>query len=189
MPFLSLRDVIKNKNMKLRILTVALLLASVLATGQTKVGSIDSELIVGLMPETKQVLTRLSDYAKRLDSSYQDKVKEYQEKVAAFQKLGPDVSDNFKKIKVDEIAELEQGLQTSQQNGNKLIQLKRDELMRPLYKKLRGIIAEISKANGYTQILTTTGNEFAYIDETYDITKLVMDKMGLKIPPPPKPKK
>ena len=168
--------------MKSRIFAVAFLLTSVLAAGQTKVGSIDSELIIGLMPETKVVLTRLSDYAKKLDSSYQIKVQEYQEKVAAFQKLGSDVSDNFKKIKVDEITELEKGLQTSQDNGNKLIQLKRNELMRPLYKKLRGVIAEISKAGGYTQILTTTGNEFAYIDEQYDITKKVMDKLGIELP-------
>ena len=133
------------------------------------------------MPETKTVMTRLGDYAKKLDSSYQIKVKEYQDKVAAFQKLG-EVSDNFKKIKVDEIAELEQGLQTSQSNGNKLIQLKRNELMRPLYKRLREVIAEIAKANGYTQILTTTGNEFAYLDEKFDITQMVMDKLGLKIP-------
>jgi outer membrane protein len=167
--------------MKLRIFAVAFLLTSVLAAGQTKVGSIDSELIIGLMPETKVVLKRLSEYANKLDSSYQVKVKEYQDKITAFQKLG-DVSDNFKKIKVDEITELEKGLQTSQDNGNKLIQLKRNELMRPLYKKLRGVIAEVSKAGGYTQILTTTGNEFAYIDEQYDITKQVMDKLGIKIP-------
>ena len=172
--------------MKLRILTVALFLTSMFATGQTKVGSIDSELIVGLMPETKVVVTRLGDYGKKLDSSYQIKVVEYQQKVAAFQKLGTDVSDNFKKIKVDEITELERGLQQSQENGNKLMQLKRNELMRPLYKKLRGVIAEVSKADGYTQILTTTGNEFAYIDEKFDITKKVMAKMGLKMPPPPK---
>ncbi len=171
--------------MTLRLLTIALLFTSLFATGQTKVGTIDSELIVGLMPETKKVMTRLVDYSKRLDSSYQVKVKEYQDKVAAFQKLG-EVSDNFKKIKVDEIAELEKGLQTSQTNGNKLIQLKRDELMRPLYKRLRSVIGEIAKANGYTQIMTTTGNEFAYIDEKFDITKLVMDRLGLKLPEPKK---
>jgi outer membrane protein len=167
--------------MKLKIFAVAFLLTSVLAAGQTKVGSIDSELIIGLMPETKVVLKRLSDYAAKLDSSYQIKVKEYQDKVGAFRKLG-DVSNNFKKIKLDEISELEKGLQTSQDNGNKLIQLKRQELMRPLYKKLRGVIEQVSKAGGYTQILTTTGNEFAYIDEQYDITKLVMDKLGIKLP-------
>lgn len=171
--------------MKLRILTVALFLTSMFATGQTKVGSIDSELIVGLMPETKVVLTRLGDYGKKLDSSYQIKVVEYQQKVAAFQKL-TGVSDDFKKIKVDEITELERGLQQSQDNGNKLMQLKRNELMRPLYKKLRGVIAEVSKAEGYTQILTTTGNEFAYIDDNFDITKKVMAKLGLKMPAPAK---
>lgn len=171
--------------MKLRILTVAVFLTSLFAMGQTKVGSIDSELIVGLMPETKIVLTRLNDYGKKLDSSYQVKVREYQGKVEAYKKLG-DVSDNFKKIKIEEIAELEKGLQSSQDTGSKLIQLKRNELMRPLYNKLRGVIAEISKAGGYTQILTTTGNEFAYIDEKYDITKQVMDKLGIKMPEPKK---
>ena len=52
--------------------------------------------------------------------------------------------------------------------------------MRPLYKKLSEVIAEVSKANGYTQILTTNGNQFGYIDERYDITKLVLEKLGIK---------
>lgn len=167
--------------MKLRILTVAFLLTSVFAIGQTKVGSVNSELIVGIMPEMKVVVEKLGDYAKKLDSAYQEKVTEYQGKVDAFQKLG-DVSDNFKKIKLDEITELEQGLQKSQQNGNQLIQLKRNELLRPLYKKISDAINEIAKAEGYTQILTTSGNEFAYVDEKFDITQKVMDKLGVKLP-------
>lgn len=171
--------------MTLRLLTIALLFTSLFATGQTKVGTIDSELIVALMPELKSVNTRLTAYTKKLDSSYQIKVKEYQDKVAAFQKLG-DVSDNFKKIKVDEIAELEKGLQTGQDNGNKLIQLKKNELMRPLYKILKEAIDEVAKTNGYTQIMTTTGNQFVYIDPKYDITQTVMDKLGLKLPEPKK---
>jgi outer membrane protein len=174
--------------MKLRILAVALFFTSILATGQTKVGSVNSELIVGIMPEMKTVVADLGKYAAKLDSSYQDKVKEYEEKVAAFQKLG-NVSDNFKKVKLDEISALEQGLQKSQQNGNQLIQLKRNELLRPLYKKISDAITEIAKAEGYTQILTTSGNEFAYVDERFDITQKVMDKLGVKLPAKPAPKK
>ena len=171
--------------MKLRMLFVVLCFTSVFASAQTKVGSIDSELIVGLMPETKKVITMLNDYGKKLDSSYQINVKEYQDKIAAFQKL-VGVSEEYKKIKAQEIGELEQGLQKNQQNGNKLIQLKRDELMRPLYKKLSDVIAEVAKAEGYTQILTTSGNEFAYIDEKFDLTRKVMAKLGIKIPEPNK---
>lgn len=168
--------------MKVRIITFALCFIGILATAQTKVGSINSEYIVGLMPETKKVLSLLNDYAKRLDSSYQIRLTEYQTKVDAFQKLGKDISDNFKKIKIEELADMEKKLQLSQQNGSKLLQLKKGELMRPLYKKLREAIAGVAKAEGYTQILTTSGNEFAYIDERYDLTKKVMTKLGVKIP-------
>ena len=171
--------------MKSTIATIVLILTSLLATGQTKVGTVNSELIVGLLPEMKKVVADLDLYAKELDSSYQIKVKEYQEKIADFQNLG-DVSDKFKKIKLDEISELEQKLQQSQQNGNQLIQLKRNELLRPLYKKVGDAITVIAQADGYTQILTTSGNEFDYADEKFDLTQKVMDKLGVKLPEPKK---
>ena len=63
-----------------------------------------------------------------------------------------------------------------------LMQLKRNELMRPLYKKLMGVINQIAKQDGYTQILKTSGNQFVFIDENFDITKQVMQKLGLKAP-------
>ena len=63
-----------------------------------------------------------------------------------------------------------------------LMQLKQNELMRPLYKKLNDAIELVAKENKFTQILTVQGNQFAYIDEKFDITKLVMNKLGLKEP-------
>ena len=60
--------------------------------------------------------------------------------------------------------------------------LKRDELMRPLYTMLSEAIATVAKENGYTQILTITGNEFAYIDSKFDITELVLKNLGITIP-------
>jgi outer membrane protein len=89
--------------MKLKIIVVVFCLAGFFANGQSKVGTINSEFIVGLMPEAKEVLKELNLYASKLDSSYQDKLADYNAKVAAFQKLDPNLSDNFKKIKVDEI--------------------------------------------------------------------------------------
>ena len=67
-----------------------------------------------------------------------------------------------------------------------LLGLKRDELMRPSYKKLGDVIALVSIENGFTQVLTTTGNQFAYLDATLDITELVLEKLGIVIPEPTK---
>lgn len=155
-------------------------LFTIISYSQTKVGTANTELIVGLMPETKKVLTLLNDYGKRLDSAYQIKIKEYQDKVASYQKLEATVSKEYQQIKLKELTDLEDGLKKSRATGNQLVQLKRNELMRPLYKKLSDVISEIAKEQGYTQILTSTGNEFAYIDEKYDITKLIIDKLGIK---------
>ena len=113
-------------------------------------------------------------------------ISDYNSKVTAFQKLDPSLSDNFKKVKIEEINELEQDLQKSQQNGNSLISLKKDQLMNPLYQILGEAITEIAKAEGFTQVLTSSGNEFAYIDGAFDITEKVMAKLGLKMPPPVK---
>jgi len=49
-------------------------------------------------------------------------------------------------------------------------------------KKLNEAITEIAKQNGYSQIFTKAGNQFAYIDDAYDITELVMKKLGVKAP-------
>jgi outer membrane protein len=168
--------------MKTKLILAVICLFSLAATAQTKVGTVNSELIIGLMPETKKVISLINSYGKRLDSSFQIKYKEYQDKVAAFEKNQKDYTDNLKALKYQEFASMEQELQKSRKNGNQLMEIKRNEVMRPLYKKLRDVIAQVSKAEGYTQILTTTGNEFAYIDERYDITKKVMAKMGIKLP-------
>ena len=52
--------------------------------------------------------------------------------------------------------------------------------MRPLYKILNNAINTVAKENGYTQILTTKGNQFAYIDEKFDVTKLVIAELGIQ---------
>ena len=87
-----------------------------------------------------------------------------------------------KKINLKELSEMEADIKKYQQNGNQLMQLKRDELMRPLYKKLSDVIKQVSEENKYTQVLTITGNEFAFVDDKFDITTLVITKLGITVP-------
>lgn len=78
--------------MKVKLLIVVFCFASFFVNSQTKVGTINSEFIVGLMPESKQVLSELKTYAAKLDSTYQVKLADYNAKVTAFQKLDPSLS-------------------------------------------------------------------------------------------------
>ncbi|MDG2194341.1 MAG: OmpH family outer membrane protein [Polaribacter sp.] len=165
-------------------LKFTLLLATALVcfnlNAQTKLGTIDADLIIGKMPEMTQVLERTKKYGTKLDSAFQVKVNLYQAKIDAYKKAEKTASDADKKTTSQEIFTLEEDINKYKQNGTQLMQLKRDELMRPLYKKLSDIISVVAKEKGYAQVLTTSGNQFAYIDEKHDITQLVLDALDIK---------
>ncbi|ARV06010.1 hypothetical protein BTO04_04520 [Polaribacter sp. SA4-10] len=168
--------------MKSKIIFIFIAFLSTISIAQSKVGTVDSEYIIQLMPERQVVLKKSQEYGAKLDSSFSIKVKEYQTKVETFKKEEETLGPLMKKTNLKELGELEADINKYQKNGTQLMQLRQNELMRPLYKKLSVAIETISKENGYTQILTLTGNEFAYIDEKFDITNSVIEKLGIKVP-------
>lgn len=168
--------------MKSKITILIIAFISTLSIAQTKTGTINSEYIVNLMPEAKIVVKLSQEYGAKLDSSFTIKMKDYQDRVKDYRDKEKELGELMKKTLVNELTALEQDIKRYQDNGNKLMQLKQDELMRPLYKKLREAIKSVVEENGYTHVFTTNGNQFAYIDEKHDITQLVMAKLGVKAP-------
>ena len=168
--------------MKSKITILFIAFISTISIAQTKVGTIDSDYIMNLMPEAKVVVERSQAYGARLDSSYSLKTQDFKARVDDFKKKEKEMGELMKKTMIKEITALEQDIKKFQSNGKKLMQLNQNELMRPLYKILNDAISTVAKENGYTQVLTTTGNQFVYLDEKFDITELVMAKLGVKVP-------
>ncbi|NCT11019.1 MAG: OmpH family outer membrane protein [Flavobacteriia bacterium] len=168
--------------MKSYIFFLSALLFSSIVLSQTKLGTIDNDYIINLMPEAKVVVKMSKEYGQKLDSSFSIKVTEYQAKVDDYKKNEAEYGELMKKTLVNEIMTLEQDIKKYQENGNKLMELKQNELMRPLYKKLNEAIDQVAKEKGFTQILILQGNQFAYMDKKYDITELVLNKLGIKAP-------
>lgn len=168
--------------MKSKITLLFIAFVNTISLAQTKTGTIDSDYIINLMPEAKIVIKMTQDYGAKLDSSFSIKMKDYQDRVADFRKKEKEMGPLMKKTLIKELKDLENDIKLSQSNGQKLLQLKQNELMRPLYKKLSDAIEVVVKEKGFTHILTKGVNQFAYVDEKYDITKLVMDKLGVKPP-------
>ncbi len=168
--------------MKLNLTILFIAFISNFSIAQTKVGTINNDYIINIMPEAKLVVKMSQAYGARLDSSFSIKMEDYKTRVADFRQKEKEMGPLMKKTLVKELTDLEQDVKKFQENGSKLMQLKQNELMRPLYKKLNQAISEVAKQNGYSQIFTRAGNQFAYIDENHDITKLVMAKLGVKDP-------
>ncbi len=167
--------------MKKIIVSILVLVASLQLSAQSKTGTIDTEYILSKMPELTQVQEDLKAYNAKLEGDlkvkvddYQSKVKEYQEKVASF-------TDPMKKTKQEEIIGLENDITKFRQNGSQLVQIEQNRLLQPLYQKIGKALEEVAKAEKYTQVFTITTSGLAYVDPNFDLTKTVMNKLGIKI--------
>lgn len=165
--------------MKLKTFFLIAILISNISIAQSKVGTVNSDYVLSIMPEGKKVVELTKVYAERLDSLFSIKVIAYQKKLEEFKSINDTVNQDFKTKKFTELQILETEVSKSKQKGSQLMRLKENELMKPLYKKLGEAISEVSKENNYTQILTVQGNEFAYIDRNFDITDLVIAKLNI----------
>lgn len=153
-------------------------LFSLQINAQSKSGTIDVDYILSKMPELEKVNTDIQAYGTELDTELKAQLTSYQGLVTSYQEKEKDFTEPMKKIKQDEIIKKEEDIQTLRQNSTKLLQLKQNELMRPLYQKIAEHLEALAKAEGYSQVFTIN-NTIAYLDPQYDLTLTVMKKMGL----------
>lgn len=173
---------IKANIMKLKYILIAIsfFIAAINLQAQSKVGTVNVNTVLSKLPELIQVQQQIKDYNQELGKTLEEKVTTYQAKIDAYKKGEAAFSDVMKKTKQQEIVGLENDINKFRENGTKLVQIRQDKLMRPLYKKISETIEAVAKEQKYTQVLTTDGNEFAYADANFDLTKTVMQKLGLK---------
>ena len=153
--------------MKSKISILIAILISSIALAQSKVGTVNSDYLLGVMPESKIVALKVSAYQNSLNE---------------FRDIADSISQDTKTLKLIEIQKFEAEVNKAKEAGTQLMRQKENELMKPLYKKLGEAIRAVAKENNYTQILTLQGNEFAYVDSAFDITELVMVKLNIEKP-------
>jgi outer membrane protein len=166
---------------KLSILSVIAIIFSIQLNAQSKVGTVDVEYIISNMPELEQVRTDVTSYNDGLESQSKLKINTFQTLVDSYQQNESTYNEAIKKEKQSEIIALENDIKQFQQNSNKLIQLKQDELIQPLYQIIGDALNAVSKEEKFTQVFTINNN-IVYLDPKMDLTIKVMKKMGLPIP-------
>jgi len=165
---------------KLSILIIAII-TSLQVNAQAKVGTIDVDFIISKMPQLEQVNKDANAYGKELENQLQVKVDKYEALIKVYQENEASYTEEIKKTRRDEIIAIEQDIQKFQKNGASLVQVRQNELMRPLYNLIGDAMNTIATEEKFTQIFTINNN-IAYLDPTYDVTEKVMVKLGIPIP-------
>lgn len=161
-----------------RLLILIFVLAFSFVNAQSKVGTINTDIILSQMPELKGVEAEMQDYGKKLDTDLRKKYQDYQKLVEKFEAEQEELNEVIQKFRINEITDLEEDIQKFQQNSQQLIRAKQDELLRPLYSKIGKALEAIVEEEKFTQIFNE-GNNLIYISPEYDVTEKVMKVLGL----------
>lgn len=172
--------------MKRFFIAFAALFVTLVSFGQDipKLGYADTEYILSQLPDVKKVDTELQAHYAQLEAQLKSKGAEYEKKMREYQENAAKWVDAIRADKESEIQTLQASLQKFQQDAEASYGKKHQDLMAPLYEKVGNAIAEVSKENGYSFIITTTapgggGNVLLYKDPQYDVSKLVLKKLGV----------
>jgi len=141
---------------------------------ELKIGYVDTDSVFGTLPETQVQQKQLESYGKQLQARLEQKQKvmqqKYQEAVQKVQAGG--VTAEQQKALEAELREMQSDLQKEQTAAQANLTKKENELLAPLYEKIRTGIQMVAKQEGYTYVLSN--NVLMYGEEVHDITNLVI---------------
>jgi outer membrane protein len=163
-----------------------LIVASVMALGfftasaQTKVGHINTEELISVMPEAEVADKELKEYQGSLAAQGQDMAKEADEKAEQFVKDSAKLSASMKEIKRNEIVEMYQKVQNWNQIAQEKYNQKAQEKIAPIRMKAMDAIKAVAKENGYGYVLDASTNVLLVSPVGDDLLALVKKKLGIK---------
>ena len=152
-----------------------------------KIGYTNTDYILSLMPEAKEINTELSSYQKQLESQLQSKYQEFQGKLDDYQaKAGSgQMLPEVMKDKEAELNTLRQSIEKFQKDADASIQQKQAELMQPAFNKIQKAINEVAKENGYSHVFSSDAGVYPillYVRDPDTLTDLILLKLGIQPP-------
>jgi outer membrane protein len=163
--------------MKKLILMLALALP-MLASAQ-KIGHVNSQEIMTLMPETKKMSEKLDSLQTSYENQLANMQEEFNKKLTEFQQQQTTMTAGVKEFRQQELAEMEQRMQMFYQTIQKDLQAKQVEYLQPVQNKLLEAINKVGKAQGCTYVMDKASMLYIAPD-ALDLTSAVRAELGIK---------
>lgn len=148
---------------------------------EVKLGHINSQEILSLMPERTEIEKTLNDLQTQWENELVKMREEYYAKIKEFQDKQATMPESIKQARQSEIVEIEQRINTFNQTASSDLQKKQQELFTPVIDKVKKAINEVGSENNYTYIFDLSTQSIVYQSpKSNDVTPLVKKKLGLK---------
>ena len=167
-----------------RLIPLLLLMALALPAGAQKYACVNTEYILGSVPEYNQALNKLNKYIEEWRKDLESKQAEVDELRQQYQQEAYLLPENLKQRRQDEMRNKEAELRALQQQrfapGGDLDQ-KRAELMKPVQDRIYNAIERVAREKNYAFVFDKSSSATViYVAEKYDISNQVLEMLGVK---------
>ncbi|TWR25763.1 OmpH family outer membrane protein [Mucilaginibacter pallidiroseus] len=169
-----------KKLFKVALVAAGLLFAGNFAQAQSKIGHINFEQVLSLMPESKTLSTQLDVYKKQFIDELTTMNNELQTKSADYQKARASMTDAVRTSKETELQDLSKRFQDYQTSAQQKVEAKGNELTKPLVDRARAAIVAVAKEKGYAYVLNSSQTDLIVSPPADDMLAAVKLKLGLK---------
>lgn len=175
---------IKKNNMK-RLAVLTVVFCAIALTGfSQKIAFVDAQTVMFLMPEYKTAAAKVDSLSRTKQEVLKKLETEYTILADSFQKVFQTLDQTEKDDFLYQL-EMKQGrYQNYLQNTETLLAKEQQEALKPISEKVQATIKSIAEEKGYTYVLSAATALYTS-DESADITELVLNKLGLKMPSGP----
>ncbi len=159
-----------------------LLIAGSGVNAQTKIGYIDAETILYLMPEVQKIDSMVQVYQRdTVGKEFNSLMETYQFKDSIYRDSSGKVSAAVKEQTGKELQQLTQTLQNWQQIAQDAVQSKQSQLLAPVMQKIQAAIQAVAKEKGYTYVLSRDAMIVA--PDADNLLQPVAKKLNVTVPP------
>lgn len=149
------------------------------ASAQIKLGHINTQELLELMPEREAAFKKAEALAKELQSKLETMSAEYEQKVTDYQAKEATMSQTIKQATIAEINSLQQRIQQFQATAQEEIAKEEQRLLQPILDKARTAITNVSKANGFAYVFDVSTGATIY-QGGEDILPMVKKELGIQ---------
>ena len=155
--------------------------SEVLAQQNYKLGHINTQELLSMMPETDSARKALEKESQSIQRQLEEMQVELNRKYNDYMQKADSLSDFIRQSKEEELQSLQQRIQSFEGNAQQSLQQKRSQLFEPIIQKANNAIERVAKENGYSYIFDTSAGAVVFqAENTENIMPLVKEELGLE---------
>ena len=166
------------KNLKSLIVAFLMALPMTFSYAQSKVAHIDTQKLIGEMPEVIAAQKQLEQLEKTYTSEIENTYKEFQTKAQSYSADAANQTDVTNQARQKELETMQQNINQYRETAAQVLQKKQVEMMRPLYDKARAAIEKVAAAQGFDYVLDASAGGSVIMAKGKDLMADVKAELG-----------